>query len=179
MSNNNVLSLPNEWDVDASSMEEELSDASSEESSKVFEQWQTEDQEQTWDFMDVDEKLGSDLLGDDFCFESCASPTTPLEELNYMTFDDDDLDRFSLSFLSNQADNKMTTSLPFSERYKATLQKLAESMERSRKTRKSLVMRTEHTEHYDRSPYISGVVKSIETSSHQLQTYLKQVESDQ
>ena len=160
-------------------MEEELSDSSSEESSKVFEQWQTEDQDQEIDFMEVDAKLGPDLLGDELLLESCSSPTTPLEELNYMTFNDDDLDRFSLSFLSNQGETKTTTSLPFQERYKATLKKLAESMERSRKTRQSLVMKTTHTEHYARSPYVSGVVKSIETSSHQLQTYLKQARSEQ
>lgn len=184
MASSNVISLPNEWDLDIMPMNEELPDAPTEESSKVFEQWQTDDQDQGLDFMDFDEKLGSDLLDEAVLFESCVSPTSPLEELNYMTFNDDELDRFSLSFLCNQVDHKtataMTTaSLPFQERYKATLNKLVESMERSRKTRQSLVMKTKHTEHYARSPYVSGVVKSIETSSQQLQTYLDQVKLEQ
>ena len=178
MSSSGALSLPNEWDLENSSMDEEVSDSSSEESSKVFEQWQTEEQDQDLDIMDIDGKIGSDLLDDELFLESCPSPTTPLEELNYMPFDDNELDWFSLSLLSNQVENK-TTTLPFEERYVATLKKLADSMESSRKTRKSLVMKTQHTEHYARTPLVSGVVKSIETSSHQLQTYLKQVRSDQ
>jgi hypothetical protein len=175
MSNNIELSLPIEWDNDQEMMDEEHSAVSSEEASKVFEQWQTDDQDQDMDIMDVDEQLGSTLLGDELFPDPCASPTGPLEELTYLTFDNEEVDKFSLSLLNCTADenrDESTTGSNFEERYKESFQKLAASMRRSRETRKSLVMKTSKTEEYRRAKSVNGVIKKIQKSTEQLQVYL-------
>jgi hypothetical protein len=158
--------------------DEELSATSNEEASKVLEQWQADQEDQDLELMEVDEQIGSNLLGDDIFGEPCVSPTGPLEELVLMTVDDDD-DRFFAPLLDSEesaANSKVTSSLPFEERYQATLKKLEESMMRSQETRKSLSMKTAKTEAYERVKSVSGVLTSIETSSHQLQTYLKTIQ---
>ena len=181
MSNSNIeLSLPNEWDNDQEMMDEEHSAVSSEEASKVFEQWQTDEENEEMDIMDVDEQLGSNLLGDELFSDPCASPTGPLEEFTFFTFDNDEVDKFSRSLLNftcddkieDPADDSSTSSKPFEERYKDSLKKLAESMKRSQETRKSLVMKTDKTEEYMRRQSVAGVIKSIEKSSTQLKSYL-------
>jgi hypothetical protein len=170
--------LPSEWENDQEMMDEELSAVSSEEASKVFEQWQTDDQDQDMDIMDVDEQLGSTLLGDELFPDSCASPTGPLEELSYLSFDNEEVDKFSLSLLNITADendenkDESTTGSNFEERYKESFQKLAASMKRSRETRKSLVMKTSKTEEYRRAKSVNGVIKKIQKSTEQLQVYL-------
>ena len=170
------LTLPVEWDQANEMMnDEELSASSHEEASKVFEQWQTDEQEQDLDIMEVDEQIGSDLLGDEIFHDPCLSPTGPLEEIVLMSIDDEDIDRFSLSLLTGDDDNT-TSSLPFDERYKATLKKLADSMKRSQETRLSLKMKTPKTEKYSRKSSVTGVLTSIEKSSQQLQFYLKNAE---
>jgi len=163
------LDLPCEWDHEEDMMQdEELSATSHEEASKVFEQWQTDDdQDQDLDIMEVDEQLGSNLLGDDIFHDPCMSPTGPLEELVFMSLDEEDVGRFSLSLLSDEAADT-TSSLPFEERYKVTLEKLAESMKRSQETRKSLSMKTKKTEEYSRTTSVSGVLNMIEKSSQEL-----------
>jgi hypothetical protein len=167
------LALPVEWDQDSVIMnDEELSAASHEEASKVFEQWQTDDQDQDLDIMEVDLQIGTNLLGDEIFHDPCVSPTGPLEELVFMNLDED-VDRFSLSLLE-ECDDK-TSSLPFEERYEATLAKLAESMKKSQETRKSLSMKTPKTEKYPRKSSVTGVLSSIEKSSEQLQLYLKNI----
>ena len=175
MTNNIELSLPSEWDNDQEMMDEEHSAVSSEEASKVFEQWQTDDNDEEMDIMDVDEQIGSNLLGDELFPDPCASPTGPLEELSYLTFDDEEVDKFSLSllnFTSADDDTNDQDSKPFEERYKESLKKLAESMKRSQETRKSLVMKTDKTEEYMRRASVAGVIRSIEKSSTQLKAYL-------
>ena len=176
MSNHVELSLPSEWDNDQEMMDEEHSAVSSEEASKVFEQWQTDDNDEEMDIMDVDEQIGSNLLGDELFPDPCASPTGPLEELSYLTFDDEEVDKFSLSLLNFTADEQdsssSTSSKPFEERYKESLKKLAESMKRSQETRKSLVMKTDKTEEYLRRASVAGVIRSIEKSTTQLKAYL-------
>jgi hypothetical protein len=167
------LSLPSEWDSNVEMMDEELSATSSEEASKVFDQWQTDDQEQELDIMEIDEQIGSNLLGDDIFNDPCASPTGPLEELTCLQLDEAEVDKFSLSLLNYTDGDVTTSSLPFEERYKATLKKLAESMKRSQETRKVLTIKTPKMESYPRSSSVTGVVKSIENSTHQLQIYLK------
>jgi len=117
--------------------------------------------------MEVDEQLGSNLLGDDIFHDPCMSPTGPLEELVFMSLDEEDVGRFSLSLLSDEAADT-TSSLPFEERYKVTLEKLAESMKRSQETRKSLSMKTKKTEEYSRTTSVSGVLNMIEKSSQEL-----------
>lgn len=184
------LSLPSEWDNDQEMMDEEHSAVSSEEASKVFEQWQTDDEEEM-DIMEVDEQIGSNLLGDELFPDPCASPTGPLEELTYLSFDNEEVDKFSLSLLNFTSDDKdhesaaddnkdndddsssSNSSKPFEERYHESLKKLAESMKRSQETRKSLVMKTDKTQEYMRRQSVAGVIKSIEKSSTQLQSYLK------
>ena len=183
MSTHNIeLSLPSEWDNDQEMMDEEHSAVSSEEASKVFEQWQTDDNDEEMDIMDVDEQIGSNLLGDELFPDPCASPTGPLEEFSYLNFDDEEVDKFSLSllnFTSSDEDNasgsstsSSSSSQPFEERYKESLKKLAESMKRSQETRKSLVMKTDKTEEYLRRKSVAGVIRSIEKSSTQLKAYL-------
>lgn len=176
MTINIELSLPSEWDNDQEMMDEEHSAVSSEEASKVFEQWQTDDNDEEMDIMDVDEQIGSNLLGDELFPDPCASPTGPLEELSYLNFDDEEVDKFSLSLLNfTSADDDNTNdqdSMPFEERYKESLKKLAESMKRSQETRKSLVMKTDKTEEYMRRASVAGVIRSIEKSSTQLKSYL-------
>jgi hypothetical protein len=163
------LTLPSEWDDDNEMMpeDEELSATSHEEASKVFELWQTDEQEHELDIMEVDEQMGSDLLGDDIFHDPCMSPTGPLEELVFMSLDEEDIGRFSLTLLSDEASDT-TSSLPFEERYKVTLEKLAESMKRSQETRKSLTMKTPKTEEYPRVTSVSGVLTSIEKSTQEL-----------
>jgi hypothetical protein len=165
------FTLSTEWDQDQVMIsDEEFSATSHEEASKVFEHWQTDVQHQDLDIMEVDEQLGNNLLGDDLFQDPCASPTGPLEELVFMSLGEEDVDRFSLSFLDDAQDK---TNLPFEERYKATLSKLAESMRRSQQTRKSLSMKTTKTAKYPRKNSVSGVLSSIEKSSMELQSYLK------
>ena len=159
--------------------DEELSATSNEEASKVLEQWQA-DQDQDLEIMEVDEQIGSNLLGDDIFGAPCLSPTGPLEELVLMTVDEDD-DRFFAPVLDSADEaavlsSKSTSSLPFDARYHATLKKLQESMKRSQETRKSLTMKTSKTEQYARIKSVCGVLSSIETSSHQVQNYLKTIQ---
>jgi hypothetical protein len=174
---NNVIpefTLPTEWSHDTEMMsDDEFSVTAHEEAGKVFEQWQTDNPDDL-DIMEVDEQLETNLLDDDIFHDPCVSPTCPLEELVMMSFDDEDLDRFSLSFLEVYQ-NEATSSSPFDERYKATLSKLAESMQRSQETRKSLQMNTPKTKDYTRTKSVSGVLSSIEKSSQQLQVYLKNI----
>lgn len=181
------FTLPSEWAHETEMMnDEEISATSHEEASKVFEQWQTDNEDM--DIMEVDEQIGCNLLGDDIFHDPCMSPTGPLEELVLVSFDEQDFDRFSLSFLGDNdvdggkiyKDNfnlaaMKTGSLHFDERYKATISKLAESMKRSQETRKSLQMKTPKTHDYQRRTSVSGVLNSIEKSSEQLQVYLKNI----
>lgn len=174
MNCNNDLSLPVEWDEQSVIIDdEEFSAVSHEEASKVFEQWQTDDQGYDLDIMEVDEQIGSKLLGDEIFYDPCVSPTCPIEEIAFMNFEDDDIDKFSLSFLEDCDGNTITPH--FDERYEETLANLAESMRRSQETRKSLSMKTPKTEKYPRNKSVTGVLSSIEQSSQQLQIYLRQI----
>jgi hypothetical protein len=173
------LSVPSTWDQDIVMIsDEELTATSHEEANKVFNQWQTDDQDQDMDIMEVDEQIGSNLLGEDIFIDPCDSPTGPLDEMVYMSLGEQDIDRFSLSLFIDEEDDdalngKSISSLPFDERYKATLQKLAESMQRSQETRKSLQMQTPKTAGYSRRKSVSGVLQSIEKSSKELKFYLQ------
>jgi hypothetical protein len=167
------LILPSEWDHDIEMLnDEELSATSHEEASKVFEQWQTD---HDLDIMEVDEQIGSNLLDEDIFEAPCLSPTGPLEELVYMNLDDIEDDRFFAPCLDDESAS--TSSLDFPERYQATLKKLAESMQRSQETRKSLSIKTEDIDKYSRSKIVNSVLTSIEKSSQQIQGYLKNIQS--
>eukprot|EP00934_Nitzschia_sp_Nitz4_P003957 Nitzschia sp. Nitz4//scaffold117_size69655//3111//3668//NITZ4_006014-RA/size69655-processed-gene-0.34-mRNA-1//-1//CDS//3329533621//3947//frame0 len=170
------LSLPTEWDQDTAMLDEELSATSNEEASKVLEQWQA-DQDEDLGIMEVDEQIGSNLLGDEIFGASCPSPTGPLEELVLLNLDDHD-SRLFAPLLDEAAavSCASATTLPFEARYQETLKKLQESMRRSQETRTCLTMKTPKTEKYARNQSVSGVLSSIEVSSHQLQCYLKNVQ---
>ena len=94
-----------------------------------------------------------------------------------MNINEDD-DRFFAPVLDAEEPSvsQATSSLPFEERYRLTLQKLQESMKRSQETRKSLKMKTNKTEKYARTKSVSGVLSSIEKSTDQLQSYLKAIQ---
>lgn len=176
--NNTILSLPSEWEHESFEMEEVSSTTSSEEASKVFEQWQTDGHhDRDHDELDVMEL--DDMARDEVMFvDHCPSPTTPLDELGYLSSNftsGNELDKYSDDFSDPKQSLHYTSSLTFQERYEATLQKLAESMRRSQETRKCLGLRTTQMEHYPRTPHISNIVKSIETSSRQLQGFLNEI----
>jgi hypothetical protein len=175
------MNFPSEWEEeDTVMMDEEFSATSNDEAGMLFEHWNTGmDDLLAEEILAVDEQIGSNLLNDEFFQQDpCVSPTGPMEELALLRFDDEDLDRFSLAFL-DESDCHLSSSvetiqeLPFEERYKATLCKLAESMKRSQETRKSLQMKTPKTKNYQRNHSVNGVLSSIEMSSQQLQSYLK------
>lgn len=213
------LSLPIDWadhDNDMVVDIEELSATSHQEVSKVLEKWQSdredddddacisssedsydeEDENTDLDIMEIDEQIGSNLLGDDvFGGPCCSSPTGPLEELVLMAVEDDErffaplleddvareLWEAADAFEDDEASNAAyatfdKTPAPFDERYRETLKKLEESMKRSQETRKSLTMKTPKTEEYGRSKSVTGVLTSIENSSRQIQTYLQTVQ---
>ena len=185
------FTLPSEWDQDTEMLnDEELSASSNEEASKVLEQWQADQDHQDLELMEVDEQIGSNLLGDEIFGEPCVSPTGPLEELVLMNVEDDG-ERFFTPILEEEpceegsgperrlSDSSSTSSLSFDERYQATLAKLQESMERSQETRKSLTMKTSKTEKYARSKSITGTISAIEKSSRQIQSYLKHIQQRQ
>jgi CTP-dependent riboflavin kinase len=93
-----------------------------------------------------------------------------------MSLDEEDVGRFSLTLLSDEAADT-TSSLPFEERYKVTLEKLAESMKRSQDTRKCLTMKTPKTDEYPRTTSVSGVITSIEKSTQELlKVHLKKMQ---
>lgn len=161
--------LPNKWDSDPDMMDEELSEASSEEASKVFEQWHVHehnDDDLVAD-MEVDSKIGSVILGDDD-FSPPSSPTGPLDEFYYATLEEHDHDLFSSSSSIFGDSDKTPGNLSFHDRYLLSIQKLADSMKRSNKTRKSLLIKTEKTSNYERSSTICGVISSVEKSSQEL-----------
>jgi hypothetical protein len=66
-------------------------------------------------------------------------------------------------------DQDSIIGLSFEERYRATIEKLQASMERSQETRKSLLIRTAHTEKYERLGSVREILSSIATSSKQVQ----------
>lgn len=131
-----------------------------------------------------------------FVDDSIYSPADSLEEFEIirMSIDDDDSDHvsqfadFHMSIddddsddVSHAADSESNMnaaiqlpfeSLPYEERYQATLKKLAESMERSQETRKSLTMAAT----YQKSKSLLGVLSSIQNSSQKLNLYFKNIE---
>ena len=170
--------LPNDWDQQNNEEVDDLSAvAHDEQASKVFDdQWQSVSSPDDMDIMEVDQQIN--LLEDDLLYDPCVSPTGPLEELISMQLDEGDAPFLNL-FEDNTpptttVDN--TSSLPFEERYKATLTKLQESMKRSQETRMSLKMKTPKTAHYE-ARNLQGVLSSIEQSTEQLQDYLKTLRS--
>jgi hypothetical protein len=59
------------------------------------------------------------------------------------------------------------------EMFKNTLQKLTESMKRSAKSRQSLLIKTEHTQEYGRILCVNQILRSVQSSSRQVDTCLE------
>ncbi|KAL3928272.1 MAG: hypothetical protein SGBAC_012723 [Bacillariaceae sp.] len=159
------LVLPSEWDHDTEMLnEEELSASSHEEACKVLEQWQT-DNEQDLDIMDIDEQIGSNLLGDElFGTPDMSSPS----EVHLVT----PIRHYSSSPSHHPQQPKAAY---LDERYRATLVKLQESMKRTQDTRKALFVKTPKMEKYDRRKSVHGVLSSVEKSSRQVNHYLRTI----
>jgi hypothetical protein len=79
-----------------------------------------------------------------------------------MSLEEEDVGLFSFTRLSEDEAANKTSSLPFEERYKATLKKLAELMKHSQETRKSLAMNTPKTKEYPRTRILSSIEKSTQ-----------------
>lgn len=182
------FTLPAEWDHCSGLINDEEFSAASTEVSMIYEQFQT-DEERTMvvrhdsmdpTLMEVDEQLGSSLLGDDIFHDPCFPPSGPLEDFESISFVPDD--RFSLSLLEEEDDNNdsaPSTSQPspqenvqFEQRYKLMLDRLAESMRRSQESRKSLTIDTAKTKDYERRKSLSGVLSSVEKSTNAIQELL-------
>mmetsp|Transcript_18693 Transcript_18693/g.46261 ORF Transcript_18693/g.46261 Transcript_18693/m.46261 type:complete len:184 (+) Transcript_18693:104-655(+) len=161
------LVLPSEWDHDTEMLnEEELSASSHEEASKVLELWQT-DNDQDLDIMEVDEQIGSNLLGD----EIFGTPSLS-EEVHMVP-----PPRHSSSAYPQQQHQQQRNKPTYlDEHYRATLLKLQESMRRSQDTRKALVVKTSKTEKYARRKSVHGVLNNIEKSSRQVNHYLRTIQ---
>ena len=74
--------FPISWDQNDKFMlqDEELSATSHEEAKNVFQAWNAEEIDLS-DIMEVDEQIGSNLLGDDTFIPTCELPLGPIEEL--------------------------------------------------------------------------------------------------
>ena len=125
------------------------------------------------DILEVDRQIGSGLLDSQWFGGACESPIGPIEELlRVVEFDMED-QRLLLSPFFEGDDVSMSSdssSLPFEERYKATLKKLAMTMKKSQETRKSLTMKTTKTETYDRLTNIEKILSSVAKSAEEVQT---------
>jgi len=74
------------------------------------------------------------------------------------------------------ATDSAPSSIMNQERYQEIIKKLEASMKRSQESRKSLYMKTPKMKEYTRKGSVNGVLSSIESSSRQLQIFLKAVQ---
>ena len=149
--------------------------------------------------MEVDEQIGENLLGDEvfggvpgeILHLGCSLPM--IEESTYNSFAglDVDLSEEDRRFLAPLLEDTSTTMMDYDagyvvtdapspimnqERYQEIIKKLEASMKRSQESRKSLYMKTSKMKEYQRKGSVTGVLSSIESSSRQLQTFLKAVQ---
>jgi len=79
--------------------------------------------------------------------------------------------------LNSSSSSNSTVRLPCAEGmddlFKNTLHKLTESMKRSAESRRSLKIKTEHTQEYERSLCVHQILQSVENSSRQVDTCLQ------
>jgi hypothetical protein len=128
---------------------------------------------------DEEEDDGDGIFGG----ASCDSPTGPFEELEMnaplmLLLDTDGTsDGYNTDMMmDDDKDDASITAMPFEKRYKATLEKLAESMKRSQETRNCLTMKTIRTESYGRLESVKEIVSAIATSSSQVQNYVTSIQ---
>lgn len=141
------------------------------------------------DKMDVEESEsvveGKDHLDpDDMNLDSLGWETSPPVSLLPDCFFDFDMveDSFVDSTLEptevSEDDDTDFDSFSLEHRFEETAKRLAESMEKSRRTRVSLTLKSPTVAHYfERRKSISSVVSSVEESSHQLLTTFRAVNS--
>ena len=155
--------------------EDALSASSHSEATKILEQWKTEDDEVLDDIMDVDLQTGPSFLNTEVIFDpvnSCSSPVGPIEELILVGLEEMAENFFLPATDDTSWSTGSSNTLPvLGHQYKASLQKLSDSMKRSQKTRMSLTLKTPMTAKYERSMSVSGVVSNTEESSSQLRAY--------
>ncbi|KAL3912252.1 MAG: hypothetical protein SGILL_006954 [Bacillariaceae sp.] len=125
------------------------------------------------DILMVDKELGSRLLDADlFGGAPCESPIGPIEELLHVVeFSKEDQKVLLSPFFDDDEGSQVSTeSLPFEERYKATLKKLALTMKRSQETRKSLTMKTSEMKKYERIATVKNILQTVKDSADKVQT---------
>jgi hypothetical protein len=160
------------WDGDNEMENEEPFPPFRDETIQVFEQWRWH-QMKGDSFAELGTPSSDCSIEDDKSTCSFVSPTGPAEELDCV-MDLNDLlshDRFLVPHLSSNEDDDVlfgtsVSSLPFEKRFEATAKNLAESIRRSQETRKSLMLEIPEMSKY------SGVLKSVQRSTYQLETYL-------
>jgi hypothetical protein len=129
--------------------------------------------------LDADEGLLPTL--NDF-YDSISADTCPPEELladavitdsSSTENSDSDDSTSSDSFLSLEEEDDDESKDETTRAFQETLQKLAESMKRSQETRQSLYAQTPKLQDYQRLGSVEKVLRSIEFSSYQIDSYCK------
>merc|ERR1712166_1402943 len=81
----------------------------------------------------------------------------------------------SLSLQQSQSQSRLPCARGMDGMYLDTLHKLHESMQRSKRTRQSLSIQTQHTQEYARNMCVSQIIQSVGDSSQQVDTCLQSV----
>jgi hypothetical protein len=172
--------------MDTQVTEDDLfSDTSYQEAIQVLQVWQQEEADDDAPMEDDDDDVIMQLEADegllpslhDF-YDSISADTCPPEELlsdaviseessSSTTTNNDSSDSFLVE--EQQEPNEKTRV------FEETLRKLTESMKRSQKTRQSLYAKTPKLRDYKRVGSVEKVLRSIEFSSYQIDSYCKSV----
>jgi hypothetical protein len=81
----------------------------------------------------------------------------------------------SLQQRPQQSQSRLPCARGMDGMYLDTLHKLHESMKRSKRTRQSLSIQTQHTQEYARNMCVSQIIQSVQNSSQQVDTCLQSV----
>jgi hypothetical protein len=179
LSNSTFHSDDDDWDGDCEmENDEEPFPPFRDDATQGFEQWRWH-QMKSYSFAELGSPRTDCSIEDEKSTNSFVSPTGPAEELDCVMDLNNDLlshDRFLVPHLSLDEDAMLfgtsVSSLPFEKRFAATAKNLAESIRRSQETRKSLVLEIPEMSKYERNHSLSGVLKSVENSTHQVEAYL-------
>jgi hypothetical protein len=167
-----------DWDRDYKMENDEPFPPFRDDAIQVFEQlrWY---QMKSYSFAELGTPRTDYSIEDEKSTNSFVSPTGPAEELDCVMDLNDMLshDRLLVPHLSSDGDDDVlfgtsVSSLPFEKRFQATAKNLADSIMRSQETRKSLMLEIPEMSKYERKHSLSGVLKSVEKSTHQLEVYL-------
>jgi len=80
-----------------------------------------------------------------------------------------------LSQSSSQSRSLLPCARGMDDMYLDTLHKLHESMKRSKETRQSLSIQTQHTQEYERTMCVTQIIQSVQNSSQQVDKCLRGV----